>query len=83
MKACPNVSMRTAYVDMLPKLMLVCTRDVEIGDEFLLNYGDNYSNAYIIGAAEREQKRVTDAEAHVDETWDSIAPVDTKAVGDY
>ena len=43
-----NVTMRTAYVNTLPHILIVCMRDIEIGEEFLLDYGDAYNKAYLI-----------------------------------
>ena len=42
-----NVSMRTVYIDTYPHLVLVCMKDIEIGDEFLLDYGEAYNKAYL------------------------------------
>ncbi|KAI2499583.1 hypothetical protein MHU86_3379 [Fragilaria crotonensis] len=47
--ALPNVVMKTCYVDQLPRLMIVCKRDIAIGEEFLLDYGDAYVNAFLQG----------------------------------
>jgi len=44
----PNVTMRTAYVDTLPHIVIVCYEDIEIDDEILLNYGDAYNKAYLL-----------------------------------
>lgn len=35
----PNVTLRTAYIGDLPHLLVVCLRDIEVGEEFLLDYG--------------------------------------------
>lgn len=43
-----NVSMRTAYVNSYPHILIVCTQDIEPGDELLLDYGAAYNNAYLI-----------------------------------
>lgn len=43
----PNVTMRTSYISTLPHIVLVCTRDIEAGEEFLLDYGDAYNKAYL------------------------------------
>ena len=45
-----NLTMRTAYCDTFPRIMLVFTEDVEVGDELLLDYGAAYNNAYIFAA---------------------------------
>lgn len=39
--------MRTAYVNTYPHILLVCTQDIEPGDELLLDYGEAYNNAYL------------------------------------
>ena len=38
--------MRTAYVDTLPRVMLIVKCEVVIGDEILLDYGKEYTDAY-------------------------------------
>lgn len=43
----PNVSMRTAYVSTYPHIVVVCTEDIEIGDEFLLDYGEAYNRIFL------------------------------------
>lgn len=45
--ALPNVVMKTCYVDQLPRVMIVCKRDVKVGEEFLLDYGDAYVHAFL------------------------------------
>lgn len=44
----PNVTMRTAYVDTLPHIVIVCMEDILPGDEILLDYGDAYNRAYLL-----------------------------------
>lgn len=41
-----NVVMKIAYVEELPRVMVVCMRDIEVGEEFLLNYSDEFVEAY-------------------------------------
>jgi len=41
-----NVVMKIAYVEELPRVMVVCMRDIEVGEEFLLNYSDDFVEAY-------------------------------------
>jgi hypothetical protein len=41
-----NVIMRTVYIGTYPKLVIVCTKDIEVGDEFLLDYGSWYVDTY-------------------------------------
>jgi hypothetical protein len=43
----PNVIMQCCYVDSLPRVMIVCKRDIQIGEEILLNYGDSYVEAFM------------------------------------
>ncbi len=47
----PNVSMRTAYVNTYPHIIIVCTEDIEVGDEILLDYGEAYNKAYLLPKA--------------------------------
>jgi len=42
-----NVTMRTLYLNTLPHIVLVCTTDIEPGEEFLLDYGAVYNAAYL------------------------------------
>lgn len=42
----PNVVMKIAYVEELPRVMIVCTRDIAKGEEFLLKYSDEYVDEY-------------------------------------
>lgn len=43
-----NVTMRTAYVDTLPHILLVCMEDIDVDDELLLDYGEAYNQAYLL-----------------------------------
>lgn len=43
----PNVVMKIAYVEELPRVMIVCTKAIDIGEEFLLRYSDDYVEEYI------------------------------------
>jgi hypothetical protein len=42
-----NLVMRTSYIHTVPHILLICTRDIEPGEEFLLDYGDAYNKAYL------------------------------------
>jgi hypothetical protein len=42
-----NVIMKICYVEELPRVIILCKRDLATGEEFLLNYGDDYADAYI------------------------------------
>ena len=43
----PNAVMKIAHVEELPRVMIVCTKDIAIGEELLLRYSDDYVEAYI------------------------------------
>ena len=43
----PNVTMRTTYINTYPHLMIVCTRDIDIGEEILLDYGEAYNKEFL------------------------------------
>lgn len=45
----PNVVMKITYVEELPRVMIVCKRDINVGEELLLQYSDEYVQAYIGG----------------------------------
>ena len=42
-----NVVMKIAYVEELPRVMIVCTKDIKTDQEILLKYSDDYVEAYI------------------------------------
>jgi hypothetical protein len=42
----PNVIMKIAYVEELPRVMVVCRKDIEIGEEFLFKYSDGFVEEY-------------------------------------
>ena len=44
----PNVTMRTSYINTYPHIVLVCLQDIEVGEEFLLDYGEAYNKAYLL-----------------------------------
>jgi len=44
----PNVIMKIAYVEELPRVMVVCTRDINVGEEFLFKYSDEYVQEYLV-----------------------------------
>lgn len=44
----PNVTMRTAYMNTYPRILIVATRDILPGEEFLLDYGEAYNQAFLI-----------------------------------
>jgi len=43
----PNVVMKIVYVEELPRVMIVCIRDINVGEELLLQYSDEYVQEYI------------------------------------
>jgi SET domain len=43
----PNVTMRTVYINTYPHIAIVCTRDIEPGEELLLDYGEAYTKAFL------------------------------------
>ena len=43
----PNAVMKTCYINSFPKLLIICTATIEIGDEILLDYGTSYNEAYL------------------------------------
>lgn len=43
----PNVIMKIGYVENLPRVMIVCTRDIDSGEELLLKYSDEYVEEYL------------------------------------
>lgn len=43
-----NVSMRTVYMNTYPHIVIVCTKDIDVGDELLLDYGKVVLIIYII-----------------------------------
>jgi hypothetical protein len=71
----PNVIMQLCYVEQLPRIMIICKRDIPVGDEFLLSYGDEYVKAFLTGT-KTERKQSNEA---VD--WDEMAGYER--TGDY
>ena len=45
----PNVIMKICHVDELPRILIVCKADIAVGEEFLLNYGDDYVDYFLSG----------------------------------
>lgn len=43
-----NVKMVTAYIASYPHLVIVCMRDILAGEEFLLDYGPNYTSMFLM-----------------------------------
>jgi hypothetical protein len=44
----PNVISAHVIIDGLPKVLYVCMRDIEPGEEFLIDYGEEYNNAFLL-----------------------------------
>jgi len=42
----PNVVMKITYVEELPRVMVVCKKDIEIGEEMLFKYSDEFVEEY-------------------------------------
>lgn len=57
-----NVAMRTVYIDGMPHIVIVCTRDIDVGEEFLLDYGEAYNKAYLLPRPPEKPPVVTTAE---------------------
>ena len=60
----PNVAMKTVYIDTYPRIIIiVVAMTIEPGDELLLDYGDNYTQAFFTPSDEKEKsetKNITD-----------------------
>jgi hypothetical protein len=44
---CNNVSMRRCFIDSLPRVLIVCERAIEEGEEILTSYGEGYCKAWL------------------------------------
>lgn len=42
----PNVVMKIAYIDELPRVMVVCKKDIKVGEELLFKYSDEFVTEY-------------------------------------
>jgi hypothetical protein len=42
----PNVVMKITYVDELPRVMVVCRKDIEVGEELLFRYSEEFVKEY-------------------------------------
>lgn len=60
-----NVTMRTAYVDTYPHIVIVCMEDLFPGDELLLDYGEAYNKAYLTPSTTTVTSNLTSEEADV------------------
>jgi hypothetical protein len=43
----PNVTSRISYIDGLPRVLYICTNDIEPGEELLIDYGDDYNEEFL------------------------------------
>lgn len=43
----PNVTSTVSYIDGLPRVLYICTNDIEVGEEMLMNYGDDYNEEFL------------------------------------
>jgi len=39
--------MKVAFVEELPRILIVCTRDIQVGKEFVLRYSDEHGEAHL------------------------------------
>lgn len=44
----PNVVYTNIIIDGLPKVLYVCMRNIKPGEEFLIDYGEDYNNAFLL-----------------------------------
>jgi hypothetical protein len=44
----PNLVSSNCYIDGLPKVLYVCSKDINVGEELLIDYGDSYNEAHIL-----------------------------------
>ena len=44
----PNVASTNVIIDGLPKVLYVCMRNIKPGEEFLIDYGENYNNTFLL-----------------------------------
>lgn len=46
----PNLVPSNCYIDGLPRVLYVCSKDIDIGEELLVDYGDGYNEAHILNS---------------------------------
>jgi hypothetical protein len=56
----PNVIMSICYVDELPRVLIICKRDIPVGTEFLLDYGSGYTKYHFTNASNNKGKPTVD-----------------------
>jgi hypothetical protein len=44
----PNVKMQRVYIDTYPHILIICLEDININEEFLLYYGKEYIDEFIL-----------------------------------
>uniref|UniRef100_A0A6C0KR27 SET domain-containing protein n=1 Tax=viral metagenome TaxID=1070528 RepID=A0A6C0KR27_9ZZZZ len=44
----PNLIARTCYLDRLPRVLYVSTREIKPGEELLIDYGEKYNDGFIL-----------------------------------
>ena len=43
----PNVTSTVSYIDGLPRVLYICTNDIEVGEEMVIDYGDDYNEKFL------------------------------------
>jgi SET domain-containing protein len=43
----PNVASRFCYIDGYPRIFFICIKDIKIGEELLIDYGDEYNKIFL------------------------------------
>ena len=43
----PNLQPSTCYIDGYPRVFYICIRDIEPGEEMLIDYGDDYNQEFL------------------------------------
>lgn len=46
-KDSPNLVSSVSYIDKYPRVLYICSKDIEIGEELLIDYGDEYNKEHI------------------------------------
>ena len=44
----PNLSAQYSFIGGYPRVLYICIKDIEIGEELLVDYGDSYNKTHII-----------------------------------
>lgn len=56
-----NVVWKRAYIDTLPRVLVISTKTIEVGEEILTCYGDEFFNVFILNKKERTPLYCADA----------------------